>query len=145
MYLPILLTVASSAAYHFILKQVSSKGSLFLMLFGTYLISALICLGLYFSFALGESSANQNQSSSFLKPENTVYIVVLALSLVGIELGYLLAYKSGGQVGQVSMIAQAISMIVLLGVGLYLGKDQVTLTKALGVATGLISFALLAR
>lgn len=145
MYLPIFLIVASSAAYHFILKQASSRGALFLMLFGTYLLSAVVCLILYALMSQSNAQPQVSSVSHVFNKQQLGWMLLLALSLVGIELGYLLAYKSGGQVGQVSMIAQAFSMIVLLGVGFYIGKDSMTLTKALGVATGLISFALLAR
>ena len=138
MLIPILLTVASSAAYHFTLKNISTKSNVFAGLFWTYIISAVICLIFYFT------QKNQNLFSVFESEKSYLYIV-LALSLVGIELGYLFAYKGGGQVGQVSMIAQAISMVLLVAIGYMISKDSFTLTKALGVVSGIISFTLLVR
>ncbi len=138
MLLPILLTVFSSAAYHFTLKHISTKANMFAGLFWTYLISAVICLFFYFG-------QKNNDLFTVFSSEKSYLYILLALSLVGIELGYLFAYKGGGQVGQVSMIAQAISMILLVGIGYYTSKDSITLTKMLGVISGIISFTLLAR
>ncbi len=137
-YLPILLTVVSSAAYHFTLKQASSKSSPFAVLFWSYLIAAVVCLVAVIV------TNGQVRITADLK-EKSYLPALLAVALVGIEVGYLMSYKNGGNVGQVSMIAQMLSIIVLLIVGFFLMKEPLTLQKGLGVITALFSFLLLSR
>lgn len=138
MLLPLLITVSSSAAYHFTLKNVSSKGALFGTLFWSYAAAALMCL-IFAAISKDDSIFTVNFK------EKGHLIGLLSLTLVGIEFGYLLAYKSGGGIGQVSMIAHAMSMTILLVVGYVVYKDVITTQKAIGVLSGILSFALLAR
>lgn len=135
---PIILTVASSAMYHFMLKQASTRLSPFTLLFWSYAIAAVLCLvGI---FATG---ADVRVSESL---KGKMYLPgILALTLIGIEVGYLLSYKGGGQLGKVSMITQLTSIIVMVAIGFFMTKDTLTLTKGLGVATALMSFFLLSR
>lgn len=137
-YLPIALTVLSSATYHFMLKQASQRLSPFAILFWCYLIAAGTCLAFVFL-----TNADLRIASAL---KGKMYVPgVLALAIVGIEVGYLLTYKNGGQVGKVAMVAQLSSIILMLFIGYFLTKDTLTTSRAIGVATALVSFFLLSR
>lgn len=137
MLLPVALTVFSSAIYHFMLKQASNK-SPFLILFWSYGIAAIVCLALIFF--------NEQQLKFSLPFKDRPYLpFILALALIGIELGYLASYKSGGKIGQVSMMTQMVSLVVMLTLGFILAKEPLTFKKAFGAVTALFSFFLLSR
>lgn len=137
MILPVALTVCSSAIYHFMLKQASGK-SPFLILFWSYMIAAIVCLALIFF--------NEQQLKFSIPFKDRPYLpFVLALALIGIEFGYLTAYKTGGKIGQVSMMTQMVSLIFMLVLGLILMKEPMTFKKAFGAVSAIFSFFLLSR
>lgn len=136
MIYPVILTVLSSALYHFLLKQTSAKASPMLVLFWSYALAAAVCL-IFLMFKSGKL-----EMFSVFK-ERGWLPMILALAVVGIEFGYILAYKSGGKVGQVSMITQMVSLVFMMGVGYVLTKEPITLQRAFGVASALFSFHLL--
>lgn len=138
MIYPILLTVISSAGYHFMLKQTSTKGSPMLVLFWSYLLAAVVCL----AFLLLKSE--EIKFVSVFKDRGWIPLV-LALTIVGIEFGYILSYKSGGKVGQVSMITQMVSLVVMFAIGYIVMKEPITFKKGFGIASALFSFHLLSR
>lgn len=138
MLFPILLTVVSSASYHFLLKQTSTKSSALLVLFWSYAFAASVCLGALLM--------NKDEVKFFSAFDERSWIpVCLALALVGIELGYIWSYKSGGKVGQVSMITQMVSLVFMFVIGYVLLKEPITFKKGFGIASALFSFHLLSR
>ena len=139
MIYPILLTVLSSAVYHFMLKQTSAKGSPLLVLFWSYGLAALVCM-----IALMFRSGPVKVFSVF--QEDRAWLpMILALAVVGIEFGYIWSYKSGGKVGQVSMITQMVSLIFMMVLGYLVMKEPLTFKKGFGIASALFSFHLLSR
>jgi drug/metabolite transporter (DMT)-like permease len=138
MLFPVLLTVVSSATYHFMLKQTSTKASPVLVLFWSYAIAAVVCLA-----ALVMKQENVKVASVF---EDKAWLpLVLAMALIGIEFGYILSYKSGGKIGQVSMITQMVSLVVMFVIGFMIMKEPITFKKGFGIASALFSFHLLSR
>lgn len=138
MIYPVLLTVLSSAMYHFMLKHTSAKGSPMLVLFWSYAIAALVCL-----VALMFKTEDVKVFSVF--KDKAWLPMLLAFALVGIELGYVLSYKAGGKVGQVSMITQMVSLVVMFAIGYIVMKEPITFKKGFGIASALFSFHLLSR
>ena len=135
MIYPIILTVTSSMIYHLLLKQMS-KTSPFLILFWSYLLASLVCL-----VVVLKKNENIQIFSVF---ENKAWIpMLLGVALLGIELGYLWSYKSGGKVGQVSMISQMVSMLLMIAIGFVVSREPLTMQKAFGIASALFSFHLL--
>lgn len=135
--LPVALTVFSSAIYHLMLKQASGK-SPFLILFWSYMIAAILCLGLILLNEHDLKFSNPFKDRPYLP-------FVLALTLIGIEFGYMASYRSGGKIGQVSMMTQMVSLLVMLVLGFFLAKEPLTFKKAFGAVTALFSFFLLSR
>ena len=138
MIYPVLLTVLSSAGYHFMLKQTSMKGSPILVLFWSYMLAALVCLSVLLF------KDEEIKVFSVFKDKSWIPML-LALTLVGIEFGYILSYKSGGKVGQVSMITQMVSLVVMFAIGYIVMKEPITFKKGFGIASALFSFHLLSR
>lgn len=138
MIYPVILTVLSSAMYHFMLKQTSAKGSPMLVLFWSYALAALACLVMIMF------KSEKIEVFSVFKDKPWIPMI-LAATLVGIEFGYILSYKSGGKVGQVSMITQMVSLVVMFAIGYIVMKEPLTFKKGFGIASALFSFHLLSR
>ncbi len=138
MIYPVILTVLSSAMYHFMLKQTSAKGSPMLVLFWSYALAAIACLVVIMF------KSEKIEMFSVFKDKPWIPMI-LAATLVGIEFGYILSYKSGGKVGQVSMITQMVSLVVMFAIGYIVMKEPLTFKKGFGIASALFSFHLLSR
>lgn len=127
MYLSaLLLAVAGSVIYHLSLKHVPQAVNPFLTLAVSYGLAMLLCLvGMLFSPG-SRSLLAVNWSSSGV-----------ALGILGIELGFLLAYRAGWQMGVASLSANVISTLVLLPLGFLLFREQPSLLRLGGAMVSL--------
>ena len=64
--------------------------------------------------------------------------VLLGMSVVGLEVGFIYAYKVGWPVSTVSTVQSAFLAIALLAVGALLYHEAITVNKVLGVAICLV-------
>ncbi|EEG08907.1 EamA family transporter [Pseudogulbenkiania ferrooxidans] len=122
----LLLAVAGSVIYHLSLKQVPQTVNPFFTLAVSYGVAMLLCLiGMQFSPG-NRSLLALNWSSSGV-----------ALGILGIELGFLLAYRAGWQMGVASLSANVISTLVLLPLGFLLFREQPSLLRLGGAGLSL--------
>ncbi|HJU50550.1 MAG TPA: hypothetical protein VJ575_07470 [Pseudogulbenkiania sp.] len=122
----LLLAVAGSVIYHLSLKQVPQTVNPFFTLAVSYGVALLLCLiGMQFSPG-NRSLLALNWSSSGV-----------ALGILGIELGFLLAYRAGWQMGVASLSANVISTLVLLPLGFLLFREQPSLLRLGGAMVSL--------
>ena len=63
---------------------------------------------------------------------------VLGLVIVGLEVGFIYAYKAGWQVSTAQLVASSALAIILIFVGFWLYKEQLTWNKLVGVAICLV-------
>lgn len=85
--------------------------------------------------------AARGKSWSALKPG----VLAIALAVVGIELGFLLAYRAGVNVGSAALAVNVCSALVLIPLGLWLFKEHLTPAKLAGVALSLGGLALVLK
>ena len=134
-YASLALAVLSVVCYHATMKLVPPTVNPFLPLAAAYFLAFLICLlGLWLW-------PHGGKSWSDLKPG----VFAIALTVVGIELGFLLAYRAGVNVGYAALAVNVCSALVLIPVGLWFFKEHLTATKLAGVALSLGGLALLLK
>jgi uncharacterized membrane protein len=125
-YLSILLVIISNTFYH--LAQKGTPGSINPMValtvtYGTALVISIIGLFIYPSeVGILESFKKLNWAS-----------FVLGISIIGLELGFLLAYRSGWNISLAGLYANVIVALVLIPIGIVFFKDQISVTKAVGI------------
>jgi multidrug transporter EmrE-like cation transporter len=71
--------------------------------------------------------------------------VVLGLVIVGLEVGYIFAYKAGWPVSTVATVQSAFLAIALLALGALVYHEPVTRDKVLGVVICLVGLGFLNR
>jgi len=69
----------------------------------------------------------------------------VGISIVGVELAVLLAYRMGWKISIVSVIANTASALLLVGVGLVFFHESVSGRSLLGVALCLVGLALITQ
>lgn len=71
--------------------------------------------------------------------------VLVGTGIVAVEIGFLIAYRSGWTLGNASLVANATVAIALLGLGVLVFREPVSLTRLSGVGLCLAGLWLVAR
>lgn len=128
---PIGLVVFSNILYQICAKSVPEGINPFASLTVTYTVGAVISALMYF---LLNKSGNLIQEYSKLNWAPFIFGIVL----VGLEVGFIYAYKAGWQVSTVSIVQSSFLAVVLIFVGWLLYKEALTWNKLVGVVICLI-------
>lgn len=131
---PIALVVLSNVIYQICTKSVPNEMNPFASLTVTYLVGA-VASGVMF-FAL-------NKEANLLKEYSNVNWApfVLGIVIVGLEVGWIYAYKAGWQVSTGFVVQSAFLAVLLLFVGFLLYHEALTWNKIAGVFICLIGLA----
>jgi len=134
---PILIVLASNVLYNLSTKEAPATINPFAMLSLTYLIAAVISALLYCmqkDASLVRELAKLNWTS-----------FTLALSIVGLEVGYLLVYRSGWPISLASLVANIALALVLLVIGWCFFHEVLTMTHLAGILLCLAGLTLIVR
>jgi len=125
-YLPLMIVVASSATYHIVQKYLAPNANPVLVLLVTYGVAFFASLLLFVVFPLKDTI--QVEISKIGIPN-----LALGISIIGIEIGWILAYRAGLNVNVGSLIGNLLVALVLLPVGLLLFREHLSPTNLVGV------------
>ena len=128
---PIALVVLSNVVYQICAKSVPNGLNPFAALAVTYSVGAVASIALY--FILGKSP---NLFKELGKLNWAPF--VLGLVIVGLEVGFIYAYKAGWTVSTASLVQGCALAIILIFVGFLLYKEALTWNKLVGVAICLV-------
>ena len=123
---PLGLVVLSNVFYQICTKSVPEGMDPFASLTVTYLVGAAASLGLYFLL-----HKDGNLAAEYGKLNWAPF--VLGLVIVGLEVGYIYAYKAGWPVSTAQIVQAAVLAGILIFVGKALYKEPVTWNKAVGI------------
>ena len=102
----------------------------------TYLVATIIS-AIIFSYAVGPSNIVGEMSKI-----NWIS-VVLALAIVGLEVGYVFVYRAGWNVSTASVVANIGLACVLIVVGYVLYRENVSFNQILGIVVCMIGLILI--
>ena len=125
--LPIVLIVTSNVFYNISAKSTPSNVNSFASLTITYLVAAAVSAFLLVCTTVGKDGV----LVQFKNINWTSY--VLGLSLVGLEFGYLQAYRAGWNISEGSLVANICLAAVLVVVGVLLYKEKLTFYQLMGM------------
>ncbi len=135
-YFSITLAILSSALYHFSQKLIPANVNPLVSVTVTYLVSVGLCLILLV----------------FLPPENGLVAALgqlnwatflLAFSLVGLEVGFLLVYRSGWQIGLAAVLVNVVASLILVPLAIFVFKDKLSLVNIIGILVCLAGLVML--
>ena len=122
----IVLIVSSNIVYNICQKSTSQKVNPFAALLITYLTAALLSF-IAFYFYKGDKRIFE----SFKELNWTS--VALGFSILGLEFGYLMAYRAGWNISVAPIVANSFLTLMLIPIGILVYKEGFTLTKTIGV------------
>ena len=123
---PLMLIVGSNCVYNICTKSMPEDANAFGALMVTYLIGTALSLA-FFVCGAGPAGA-----ISELRRINWTS-VVLGLSVVGLEAGYVFLYRAGWKVSSGALTANICLAIALLGIGFLLYRETITPRQLLGI------------
>lgn len=126
MLLPILLVIFSNVFYNISAKLTPPEASSFLSLTITYITAAVL------SFSAFCLTVSPKALAAELSKLN-IYSVILGISIVGLEIGYIFIYRVGWKISTGSLTANIILACVLVIIGALFFKEHITLTRLIGI------------
>lgn len=136
---PIGLVILSNVMYQICAKEVPSEINAFASLTVTYAVAAIASL--VFFFVLGGNSEGTSLLGEYGKLNWAPF--VLGVVIIGLEVGWIFAYKAGWEVSTGFIIQSAVLAIMLLAVGFFLYHEALTWNKLIGVVICLIGLVFL--
>ena len=128
---PIALVVLSNIVYQICAKPAPKGMDPLASLTVTYLIGAAASGALYFLLHRGGNLLREYRQLNWAP-------FALGIVIVGLEVGFLYAYKNGWQVSRASIVQSSFLAVALVLVGAILYREHITWTKLLGVAICLV-------
>ena len=126
MLYPILIIVLSNILYNICTKSTPSEVNAFAALSITYLIAAAVSFATFFI-----TSKDKNIITEFGKTNWTTF--VLGVVIVGLELGYILAFRNGWAMNTASVTANITLAVALIFVSMIFYKESITLKQVAGI------------
>jgi len=131
----IAITVISNVLYHVFQKLTPSTVNPILALFSTYVAAALFCLLLLPLFPVQTSLAQALGRLNFAS-------LGLALAVVGLEVGFLLAYRHGWRISAAALISNTSVSLLLIPVGLAFFRERPSTVNAAGILICLVGLVM---
>ena len=128
---PIAIVVICNTVYQICAKSVPDGMNPFASLTVTYLVAAAASAVLYFSLNRGGNIIQEITRTNWAP-------ITLGLVIVGLEAGYIYAYKAGWQVSTASTVQSVFLAVALLFVGYLLYRESLNPSKIIGVAICLV-------
>lgn len=126
LYFSMALVIISSTVYHIIQKLTPANANPAITLFVTYASSAVLCLFLLPLYPLKDGLGPALKQLNWTS-------VALAIGVVGLELGFLLAYRAGWNISLAALIANIAAALLLIVVGTIFFKEKVSVVNIVGV------------
>lgn len=125
-YFSIGLIVISTVLYHVVLKVTPSNVNPLLSLTVTYAAATVICLLLLPVFPLGASLLTSLRELNWTS-------LALGVTVVGIELGFILAYRAGWDISLAAIVANSGVALLLIPIGLLFFREHISAINLVGV------------
>ncbi len=133
---PMLLLVGSFLAYHLATKSLRPDVNSLLFLAVVYAVSLATAALLWRSVPVGGTG---------FKTSDLGLAIALGLSLVGIEYGFIWAYRSGWPVGRTTLIGNVATTLLLVPIGWVLFRERLSLINVAGFCLCVGGLVLLSR
>ena len=135
---PIVLVVLSNIIYQICAKSVPKEMNTMATMTITYLVGA-VCSAVVFFFTNSGGSLLQEFKKLNFAP------FLLGISVVGLEVGFIYAYKNGWAVSTASIVQSAFLSLALIFVGAILYHETITASKMIGIGICLIGLYFINR
>ena len=128
---PIALLVFSNTVYQICAKEVPSNMDTFASMTITYAVGTICSAIMFFAFNRGSNLIAEYGKTNWAP-------FALGVSVVGLEVGFICAFKNGWSVSTAQVVQAAFLAVVLIFVGALLYKEAITANKIIGIVMCMI-------
>ena len=136
LYLSIALTVLSNILYHITQKNISQNSNPLISLIITYFIALVVSLAVYILYPSNHDFLTSIKSLNWAS-------FVLGMFIVGVDVGYLLAYRAGWHLNLTAMMITLLVTILLVPIGTMVFREKISVQQIVGILSGIVSLILL--
>ena len=133
---PVALVVISNTLYQVCAKSVPEGMNPLASLTVTYLIGAVVSCALYYVLNRDANLVRELRLTNWAP-------IVLGVVIVGLEVGFIYAFRAGWQVGTTQIITSAVVAVLLIFVGYLLYHEAITWNKITGIIICLAGLVLI--
>ena len=135
-YFSITLAILSSALYHFSQKATPADVNPAVAIMVTYAVALGLTLILFFFIPTKIGFLAEVRQLNWAS-------CLLAFSIVGLEVGFLLVYRAGWNVGIAAVLVNVVASLLLVPVALLVFKQQLSLVNIIGILVCLAGLVML--
>ena len=133
---PIALVILSNTLYQFCAKSVPEGMNPLASLTITYLIGAVLSCALYYILNRDANLFREIRLTNWAP-------IVLGIVIVGLEVGFIYAFRAGWQVSVAQIVSSAVVAVMMIFVGYLLYHEAVTWNKIVGIIISLAGLVLI--
>jgi hypothetical protein len=133
-----ILVIGSNVVYHICQKSIPPSAHVIVSILITFLIAILASALFLIIFPPEESLISAVKKVGWAS-------VVRGLAIIGIEIGYLLLYRSGWHISLGPVFCNTVVFLFLIPVGLILFKEKMIPSNILGVVLAITGIYLITR
>jgi drug/metabolite transporter (DMT)-like permease len=135
-YLSISIAILSSALYHFSQKATPRDVNPPLALMVTYAVAVVLTTGLLYFVPAKNGALVELRRLNWAS-------YLLGVSIVGLEVGFLLVYRSGWNIGLAAVLVNVTASLILVPVALLVFRDKLNWVNIAGIMTCLVGLIML--
>lgn len=135
-YLSLIIAVVSGILYHVTQKSIGHEVNPLVSLMATYAVALVFTFIFYrfdHDFSVIVKEVRQLNWASYL----------LGIIIVGLELGILMAYRNGWDIGKLSLINNIAIAFVLIPIGMIFFSEQMTVKTIIGMVVTVAGLVLI--
>lgn len=133
---PIALVVLSNTLYQICAKSVPEGMNPLASLTVTYLVGAAVSCALYFILNRNANLLREIRLTNWAP-------IVLGVVIVGLEVGFIYAFRAGWQISMAQIVSSAVLAVILIFVGSLLYHEAITWNKIVGIIVCLAGLVLI--
>lgn len=133
---PIALVILSNTLYQVCAKSVPEGMNPLASLTITYLIGAVLSCALYYILNRDANLFREIRMTNWAP-------IVLGIVIVGLEVGFIYAFRAGWQVSVAQIVSSAVVAVMMIFVGYLLYHEAVTWNKIVGIIICLAGLVLI--
>jgi len=135
-YFSITLAIASTALYHFSQKGTPASVNPAVSIMVTYVVAFFLTSSLLFFLPVKNGLLSEFRRLNWAT-------CLLAFSIVGLEVGFLLVYRAGWNIGIAAVLVNVVASLVLVPVAIFLFKEKLSLINIVGILVCLAGLVML--
>ncbi len=135
-YISACVAIVGAVGYQYFVKRVPGPLNPIVSVIGMYVVVLAISVMLLLLFPAEGGLRHQFRQLSWIQ-------LALAVSVIRIELGFLLMYRYGWNLSTGNLVTGVFVNIILIGLGVTLLGEKASLVNAIGIALSVLGVALI--